>query len=175
MARSLDQRPQGRNEVLPEGRDDVPPERARQCFACGEHNPIGMHMEDIRRDGDEVRATLRPRPEYQSYPGMLHGGLSATALDEVMGYSAILIAGVWSATATMDLRFRAPVPYDAVLELVAGITEIRSRRVRAWARLELPDGSVAVEATGLLVPLPPETEARARELYGSRTDGPAPS
>ncbi len=167
MARSLDQRPEGRDEVLPEG--------ARQCFACGDHNPIGMHMDDIRRVRDEVRATLRPRPEYQSYPGMLHGGLSATALDEVLGYAAILIAGIWSATATMDLRFRAPVPYDAVLQLVAGITEIRGRRVRAWARLELPDGSVAVEATGLLVPLPPETEARARELYGSRIDRPSPS
>jgi acyl-coenzyme A thioesterase PaaI-like protein len=161
MARSLDQRPEGRDEVLPEG--------ARQCFACGDENPIGMHLEGIRRDGDQVRATMRPRPEYQSYPGMLHGGLSATALDEVMGYAAILLAGIWSATATMDLRFRAPVPYDADLELVAGITETRSRRVRAWARLHLPDGSVAVEAAGLLVPLPPETAARARQLYGSRS------
>src|SRR6266498_5633438 len=113
---------------------------------------------------------------------MLHGGLSTTALDEVMGYAAILLAGIWSATATMEVRFRAPVPYDATLELVAGITETRSRRVRAWARLHLPDGTAAVSATGLLVPLPPETAAvsatgllvplppetaaRARQLYG---------
>ncbi len=41
-----------------------------------------MHLDDIRREGDEVHATLHPRPEYQSYPGVLHGGLSATALDE---------------------------------------------------------------------------------------------
>ncbi len=74
MARSLDQRPGGKEEVLPPG--------ARQCFACGDDNPIGMHLEGIRREGDEVRAILRPRPEFQSYPGMLHGGLSATALDE---------------------------------------------------------------------------------------------
>jgi acyl-coenzyme A thioesterase PaaI-like protein len=74
MARSLDERPEGRAEVLPEG--------ARQGFACGDDNPIGMRLEGIRRDGDQVRATLRPRPEYQSYPGMRHGGLSATALDE---------------------------------------------------------------------------------------------
>jgi acyl-coenzyme A thioesterase PaaI-like protein len=158
MARSLDDRPEGKDQVLPPG--------ARQCFACGDDNPIGMHLEGIRREGDEVRATLRPRPEYQSYPGMLHGGLSTTALDEVMGYAAILLAGIWSATATMEVRFRAPVPYAASLELVAGISETRSRRVRAWARLHLPDGSVGVSSTGLLVPLPPETAARARQLYG---------
>ena len=158
MARSLGERPSGRDEVLPPG--------ARQCFACGDDNPIGMHLEGIRREGEEVRATLRPRAEFQSYPGMLHGGLSATALDEMMGYAAILIAGTWSATARMEVRFRAPVPYDLPLELVGGVAEARSGRVRAWARLHLPDGGVAVSATGLLVPLPPETAARARQLYG---------
>ncbi len=159
MARSLDGRPSGKDDALPAG--------ARQCFACGDDNPIGMHLEGIRREGDEVRATLRPRPEFQSYPGMLHGGLSATALDEMMGYAAILLAGSWSATARMEVRYRAPVPYEAALELVGGVAEARGGRVRAWARLHLPDGRVAAESTGLLVPLPPETAERARQIYGT--------
>ncbi|MFL6223382.1 MAG: hypothetical protein ACJ75K_11285, partial [Actinomycetes bacterium] len=66
----------------PTARDDVLPAGARHCFACGDANPIGMHLNDIRREGDQVLATLHPRPEFQSYPGVLHGGLSATALDE---------------------------------------------------------------------------------------------
>jgi hypothetical protein len=53
----------------PVTRDDVLPAGARQCFACGDDNPIGMHLDDIRREGREVHATLHPRPEYQSYPG----------------------------------------------------------------------------------------------------------
>ena len=147
-------------------REDVPSPGARHCFACGDANPIGLHLDDIRREGDEVRATLRPRPEYQGYPGVLHGGLAATALDEVMGYSAILLAGIWAATATMELRYRAQVPYDAPLPLVAGLVDARGRRVRAWARLHLPGGGVGVEAKGVLVALPEEAAARARELYG---------
>jgi acyl-coenzyme A thioesterase PaaI-like protein len=152
--------------AVPTRREDVLPAGARHCFACGDANPIGMHLDDIRREGDEVHATLHPRPEYQGYPGVLHGGLSATALDEVMGYSAILLAGIWTATATMDLRYRAQVPYDAPLPLVAGLVDTRGRRVRAWARLHLPGGGVGVEAKGLLVALPEEVAARARELYG---------
>ena len=150
----------------PVTRDDVLPAGARQCFACGDDNPIGMHLDDIRRQGEEVHATLHPRPEYQSYPGVLHGGLAATALDEVMGYSAILLAGIWAATATMDLRYRARVPYDAPLPLVAGLVDARGRRVRAWARLHLPGGQVGAEATGLLVALPADIAERARALYG---------
>ena len=158
MPGELDDRPTTRDEVLPAA--------ARYCFACGDDNPIGLHLDDIRRAGEEVLATLRPRPEYQGYPGVLHGGLSATALDEVMGYASILLAGVWAATATMDLRYRAQVPYDAPLPLVAGVRDARGRRVRAWARLHLPDGQVGAEATGLLVALPPELAERARALYG---------
>jgi acyl-coenzyme A thioesterase PaaI-like protein len=150
----------------PVTRDDVLPAGARQCFACGDDNPIGMHLDDIRREGEEVRATLHPRPEYQSYPGVLHGGICATALDEVLGYSAILLADIWAATATMDLRYRARVPYDTPLPLVAGLIDTRGRRVRAWARLHLPGGGVGVEAKGLLVALPEDVAARARELYG---------
>ena len=144
----------------PTTRDDVLPAGARHCFACGDANPIGMHLNDIRREGDEVLATL------QSYPGVLHGGLSATALDEVMGYASILLAGIWAATATMDVRYRAQVPYDAPLPLVAGLTDTRGRRVRAWSRLHLPSGQVGAEATALLVALPEDLAARARELYG---------
>jgi acyl-coenzyme A thioesterase PaaI-like protein len=158
MTGSPDPRPLTRDDVLPAG--------PRQCFACGDDNPIGLHLDDIRREGDEVRATLKPRPELQSYPGTLHGGISATALDEVMGWAAILLAGVWAATATMELRYKATVPLEGPLDLVAGITTARGTRLRAWARLEKPGGAVAVEATGLLVGLPEPMAAKARELYG---------
>ncbi|HEV8371935.1 MAG TPA: hypothetical protein VGR68_01930, partial [Actinomycetota bacterium] len=87
MPGSLDNPP-----AAPTRREDVLPAGARHCFACGDANPIGLHLDDIRRVGDEVHATLHPRPEYQSYPGVLHGGICATALDEVLGYSAILLA-----------------------------------------------------------------------------------
>src|SRR4029453_7010265 len=154
-------------EGSPTTRDDVLPAGARHCFACGDANPIGMHLNDIRREGDRVLpAPPPPRPEFQSYPGVLHGGLSATALDEVMGYASILLAGIWAATATMDVRYRAQVPYDRPPPLVAGLTDTRGRRVRAWSRLQLPSGEVGAEATALLVALPENLATRARELYG---------
>src|SRR4030095_246080 len=141
----------------PTTRDDVLPAGARHCFACGDANPIGMHLNDIPREGAPGPATPPPPPQV---------GLPATALDEVMGYASILLAGIWAATATMDLRYRAQVPYDAPLPLVAGLTDTRGRRARPWSRLHLPSGEVGAEATALLVALPEDLAARARELYG---------
>jgi hypothetical protein len=77
-----------------------------------------------------------------------------------------MLADIWAATATMEVRYRAQIPYDAPLPLVAGLDAVRGRRLRAWARLHLPAGGVGVEAKALLVALPEEVAARARELYG---------
>jgi acyl-coenzyme A thioesterase PaaI-like protein len=155
----------------PTRRDDVLPGGARHCFACGDDNPIGLRLPDIRREGEEVHATLRPRADYMGWPGVLHGGITATALDEAMGWASILLAGVWTATGTMELRYRSQVPLDVPLRLVAGIVEARGRTVRAWSKLLLPDGTVAAEATGLLVRLPEPMVANARRMYGSDAFG----
>jgi acyl-coenzyme A thioesterase PaaI-like protein len=110
------------------------------------------------------------------WPGVLHGGITATALDELMNWASILLSGVWTATGTMDLRYRAQVPLDVPLRLVAGVVGSKGRAMRAWSRLLLPDGTVAAEATGLLVRLPEPMAAMARSVYGTGdATGQAPS
>jgi acyl-coenzyme A thioesterase PaaI-like protein len=157
---ATDQRPVSRDDVLPGG--------ARDCFTCGDANPIGLQLADIRREGEEVHATLRPRDHYAGWPGVLHGGITATALDEVMNWGSILLTGVWTATGSMEVRYRTQVPLDRPLRLTAGVTQARGRVVRAWARLLLDDGTVAADATGTLVRLPEPMADAARRLYGPR-------
>ena len=48
---------------------------------------------------DTVVAEFTPRPDYQGFGGVLHGGVLATALDEILAWSAILIAGSPAVTA----------------------------------------------------------------------------
>jgi hypothetical protein len=54
----------------------------------------------------------------------------------------------------MEVRFRARVPYDAPLPLVAGVPTPAAAACGAWARLHLPDGRIGAEATGLLIVKP---------------------
>lgn len=55
----------------------------RYCFACGLDNPDGLRIEWIT-SGKTATATFIPDRKYQGWKGILHGGITATLLDEAM-------------------------------------------------------------------------------------------
>ena len=51
--------------------------RGRMCFACGDKNERGLHME-FRREGERTVCDYTPCGYQQGYPGRMHGGVVAT-------------------------------------------------------------------------------------------------
>lgn len=131
---------------------------SRMCFACGMENPVGLKLFFYETDDGRVVARFTPRDEYQGYPGVLHGGIVSTVLDEVLGRVCIAQER-WMVTARMELRYRRPIPVGESLTAVAEVVESRGRRMVARGELRLPDGSVGAEATAVFVDLPPEKVA----------------
>ncbi len=122
---------------------------ARWCYACGDLNPVGLHLH-FRMEGDCAVATFVAGREHQGYPGFVHGGVVSTLLDEAMGW-ATYGRGIWAVTAKMELRFRGIVPIEQTLEVRARIVRDRGRRLDVTAELQAPDGSVLAEASGLFL------------------------
>lgn len=54
---------------------------SRMCFVCCIENPIGLKLAFYTDDEGQYIAHFRPRPEFQGYPGQLHGGIISTLLD----------------------------------------------------------------------------------------------
>ncbi|HET9731583.1 MAG TPA: PaaI family thioesterase [Acidimicrobiales bacterium] len=122
------------------------------CFACGDDNPVGLGLR-FETKAPGLVARFRPRPHHHGAPGLLHGGVAATCLDETMAALGFAIDGVHTMTATLELRYRRPVPIDAgevTIEAWRDRAESR-RRQRVHGRLLLPDGTPAVEAKGIFV------------------------
>jgi len=147
-----------------------PPEDAQPsltehyCFACGDLNPIGLHLR-FERDRDEVFAVYSPRLEDQGFPGMMHGGLLALLLDEAMGW-AMYIDRVFAVTARMETRYRAAAGLGGPLEARARITRRAGRRIEVEARLLDESGVVLVESSGLFLRMSPQQEADALAAMG---------
>lgn len=114
------------------------------CFACGNQNPYGLHLK-FEADGEKVKTTFIPKPEHQGYPGIMHGGLITTVMDEVMA-RCVNILGLHGVTARMELRFREGIPIGEAIKVEASITNARKTVVDLKAYAYLPNGKVAAEA-----------------------------
>jgi len=132
------------------------------CFVCGVHNPIGLHLSFYDDEEGRVVARWTPGEEHQGYPGVLHGGIAATLLDEAAG-RVLTKKNLWMATARLELRYRQPVPIGQPLTVIGEIVRLKSRSLEARGEIRLQDGSVAVEANGLYVQIPEERLASMQE------------
>ena len=126
-----------------------------ECFGCGDDNPISLGL-TFSRDGDRCVAMFRPLTQHRGVPGFLHGGLAATVLDETMASLGFMLDGVHCVTATLDLKYRKPVPLaNAELRIESWRDDLSpKRRHRVYGRLLLADGTVAVEASGIFISVP---------------------
>ena len=131
------------------------------CFICGVKNIAGVHVRFYEPGDGTVLARFCGQEVHQGYPGRFHGGVLAGILDETLGRAIRLEHGddVWGVTAELTIRYRQPVPLETELEAVGRITAERSRLFEATGEVLLPDGTVAVEASGKFVKLLPEVLA----------------
>lgn len=131
---------------------------SKMCLVCGMKNPFGLKAFFYELEDGEVMAVFRPREEHQSYPGRLHGGISAAILDETIGRAGMIKYGeeVWGVTLEFKIRFRKAVPLDVELRVLGRITRESNRSFEGTGEILLPDGSVAVEGTGRYLKLPIE-------------------
>lgn len=102
-------------------------------------------------DGERLRATWTASAAHEGPPGRLHGGVSAWHLDALLGTMANLVAAP-AVTATLEVRYRRPVPVGVPLELAATPGRITERRVVIEGTISA-DGETCVEGRGVFVRL----------------------
>ena len=119
--------------------------REDYCFACGEANPVGLHLHFRIEDEKFITKKTVPR-EYQSYTGVVHGGIVTTMLDEAMG-GYLYEQGEKAVTARIDVRYRQPTPVGEELTITGWVESRRRNFVEMKATIALPDGTITAEGT----------------------------
>lgn len=113
------------------------------CFACGEENPIGLKVR-FRKEGELVKAEFTPGEFHQGWPGIVHGGIIETLLDEAMCY-APFFQGMYCVTAKMEVRIRQPVLVGQRLLISSTMTRKTRKLIEARANITLEDGTPVAE------------------------------
>lgn len=169
---------------LPVAHVDAPPPGSElpvhyvECFGCGDGNAAGLHLRAAVGAGVSVLARFTVHRQHQGAPGLAHGGLLATAMDESLGFVNFLLRRP-AVTARLEIDYRLPVPVGTELAVRAECVAVAGRKTWMRGAASLPDGRVAVGAAALFLAVPVshftrhgDPEAFARTRLGSRDYNP---
>ncbi len=157
---------------------------SKDCFVCGTDNPYGFKAQFYELENDAVISLIKSDFFYQSYPGRMHGGIAATALDEVMGRAMLMRdENAWGVTVDMQLRYLKPIPLSQTLRVIGRISTFRHicnvegeilsedgtavvKATARYMRMTLSSISDGVHSQDILFDCPPEKELAAVTVEG---------
>ena len=139
----------------------------RSCFVCGESNPLGLQLR-FGTNGRIVRAEFTPRPEHIGFKQIVHGGIVATLLDEIMVWACAVQTKQFAFCAELNVRFQQPLrPGEKTVATAELANNRRNRIFEAKAALCHTNGNVLATATGKYLPIKAADAAEMmRELIG---------
>jgi uncharacterized protein (TIGR00369 family) len=131
-------------------RRDLP--RYEGCFVCGDPavNRCSLELRVYWEDG-EVKAVFVPGEEHLGYPGIVHGGILVSLLDEVSIWAASIAAQCFCVTRELRTKFLVPARPGESLSLVARVTE-RGQLLTVEATMENSRGEAIARSTGRFFP-----------------------
>lgn len=157
----------GRTRPVKRDRDGAFEFEPHHCFACGELNEAGLHLElHTSPEGSWTELVLEPR--FQGWDGVAHGGIICTLLDEVMAW-AVIGRGTWGVTARMTVTFRRPVRAETAIRAEGWVVDEGRRAAKAAGHvLDATTGEVLASAESTFVAVPPDQLDRLKARYGMR-------
>jgi uncharacterized protein (TIGR00369 family) len=105
-------------------------------------------------DGRVVQTRFVPRPEHVGFRQIVHGGIIATLLDEVMVWACAVQTRRFAFCAELNVRFvRSVQPEEELLASGELVNNRRDKIFDAKAELRNQDGLVLASATGKYWPI----------------------
>ena len=117
------------------------------CFVCGKNNPNGLQLSfEIDKEKQTLTSTFIASPTFQGWDGLVHGGIISTLLDEAMA-KLVYELGYEAVTASLEIRFKKPVPILEPLNIYGEITEVNKRLIKAKSHVAKKDGTILATGT----------------------------
>jgi acyl-coenzyme A thioesterase PaaI-like protein len=125
------------------------------CYGCSHTNPKSLRLDFFTTDVGGLACRWSPAPGLESFPNIVHGGLSATILDELGGVAIQRELDAFALTASSRINFHAPAYTDRQLFGHARIAARLKRYVLVEAELYDEKGKILSSMSALYF-IPPK-------------------
>ena len=139
----------------------IEPNPTNVCFGCGGGNARGMQLTFEQDDAArKIIGRFRLGAEYQGAFGIIHGGVIAVVLDEVMG-KVCRFRGVRAVTAEMNVEYLKPIWVDTDLVVEGYEKEMEGRNLHLIGEIKDASGKMLARSRGRFVMIGAKQKAEA--------------
>ena len=115
--------------------------------------PVGLAAQYYLEADGTVGGVVVIDESKEGPPGHAHGGALAMLVDEAMGMAA-WYQGHRVVAVNLNINYRHAVPLNQPVTVTGKVDRLDGRKAFGVGKVILPDGTVAVEATGIFVEAP---------------------
>lgn len=121
------------------------------CFGCSPRNGDGLQLEFARTESEVVGTTL-VSDRFHGAPGVAHGGIVATILDEYSCAAAVFLRGKRVVTGELTVRYERSCPVEKPLAIRSWVADDTHPRYLIVEAQISAGGEVLVRSTGKFFP-----------------------
>ena len=115
------------------------------CFVCGQDNPQGLKLKFQIDAQNQISSAFTPQKIHQGFSGIVHGGLIAAVLDEVM-VNLLWLRKIPAVSAELNVRLKKPAKIGERLNFKAWVVRQDKRIIYTQSQAYKDDGSIIATA-----------------------------
>jgi uncharacterized protein (TIGR00369 family) len=119
------------------------------CYGCSHSNESGLKLNFQRADIGGLGFAWQPRAGLESFPNIVHGGVTSTLLDEVCGVTVQAELGRVGLTVSSRIHFHRPVYQDQLVRGHAKVVAKYQRYVLVRGTIFDQEGRILASMTAL--------------------------
>lgn len=124
------------------------------CYACGKDNPQGLKLSFTQPSKGKLRSEVVFSKHHQGYKGVVHGGMLALVLDDLI-VNLAWREGIPAVTGELRLRLKKPAKVGERIilegEVASGSEGLSKKLFYATATAKTSDGELLAAAKGTCV------------------------
>jgi uncharacterized protein (TIGR00369 family) len=141
--------------------------RSKGCFVCGTDNPSGLDL-GMTREGRKVTLRFTPGRAHLGFSRAVHGGITASLLDEVIGVACGLRTDGKCATVELNVSYLRPLLEGMVVTAEGWYVRRQGRFVIGAGRVLADNGKPLATARARFLTLADE---QVQRFVGSDPNG----
>ena len=118
----------------------------QMCYVCGSKNPLGLRLHFEHPKKGFLRSTVVFAKEHQGFKGIVHGGMMAMVLDEMM-VNLAWKEGIPAVTVELNVRLKKAAKIGQKVLLEGHLGKGRGRVLHASSEAKNQKGEVLASAT----------------------------